>query len=328
MDGGVYFVVDGIGLYALDAASGDLRWQYETEEEVRSLSVVDGVVYSLWGRDGDLDLYAVDAVSGFLQWRYAAARISLLSVVDGGVYFVRDGIGLYALDAASGGLRWQRETDEVVVVRSLSVVDGVVYSLWYRNGNLDLYAVDAVSGFLRRYSVGRIVGRISSLSVVDGVVYFVVDGIGLYALDAGLRWQYETDKGVRSLSVVDGVVYFVVDDYDDGYDAYLQAVDAVSGELRWEYRPECVGGSICYLWTAEDADGVVYVVYVVEDYEGDTAYLQAVDAASGELRWRYSPVGSEEISFLGVVDGVVYFESSNYTIDDGYGRYLYAVEGR
>ena len=400
VDGVVYFVSDG--LYAVDAASGDLRWQYETEEEVRSLSVMDGGVYFVG--DG-IGLYAVDAASGDLRWEYRTDRVSVtstdgveiilttdgvrissLGVVDGVVYFVADDDsssrwgGLYAVDAASGDLLWIYGTREFADVRlsSLVVVDGVVYFGGYYGGGgeYSVYAVDAASGDLRwEYETKE---EVRSLSVVDGVVYagtdpyvgagylyavdavsgdlqwrygisspVVVDGVvfgsgsdAVYAVDAAsgeLRWEYRPEGRVVSssyhpLGVVDGVVYVVVvaddeDYYDYGYDAYLQAVDAASGELRWEYRPEC-GGSICYLDAADGADGVVYVVVVFDVYDYD-AYLQAVDAASGELRWRYSPVGSQEISFLGVVDGVVYFESYNYTFDDGYGRYyLYAVEGR
>ena len=59
-------------------------------------------------------------------------------------------------------------------------------------------------------------------------------------------------------------------------------------------------------------DGVVYVG------SGDS-YLYAVDAASGELLWRYE-TGDNVGSSPAVVDGVVYFGS-----DDGY---LYAVGAR
>ena len=56
-------------------------------------------------------------------------------------------------------------------------------------------------------------------------------------------------------------------------------------------------------------DGVVYV----GSYD---TYLHAVDAASGEPRWRYETEGSVRSS-PAVVDGVVYVGSED--------RYLYAI---
>ena len=55
-------------LYALDAATGDLLWRYETGNGVYSSPGIDsGVVYV-----GSLDnyLYALEAATGDLLWRY------------------------------------------------------------------------------------------------------------------------------------------------------------------------------------------------------------------------------------------------------------------
>ena len=307
--GGIVYASGSDGLYAVDAASGDLRWQYGTELEVWQFSppaVVDGVVFF----SDSPNVYAVDAASGDLRWEYRtevgiystegvrtssheAVGISSLTVVDGVVYFVAyydaDRFdGLYAVDAASGDLQWRYRT-EGVKISSLTVVDGIVYA----SGSDGLYTVDAASGKLRwLYETRR---RISSLAVVDGVVYFV-SWDGLYAVSAAsgnLRWQYPTGQ-ISSLAVVDGVVFV-----SDSRNVY--AVDAASGDQRWQYR---MGGreSVSSLAVV---DGVVYFL----GGEG----LQAMDAASGKLLWRYDDdLGGREWNVHGwfgadgVVDGVVY----------------------
>ena len=94
---GVVYVGQGRDVYALDAASGQLRWRYETGSGVYSSpAVVDGVVYV-----GSYDdyLYALDAASGQLRWRYETGNrvYSSPAVVDGVVYVGSRDNYLYAV---------------------------------------------------------------------------------------------------------------------------------------------------------------------------------------------------------------------------------------
>ena len=197
--GGVVYAgsYDGY-LYAVDAASGELRWRYATDEDGVSSSptVVDGVVY-IGSRDKFL--YAVDAASGELRWRYGTGAWvnSAPAVADGIVYVGSYDHSLHAVDVASGERRWWYETGDEVE-SSPVVAGGIVYV-----GSRDtfLYAVDAASGKLRwRYATGDWVR--SSPAVVEGVVYVGSDDGYVYAVDATsgkLRWRYETGGEVYSL---------------------------------------------------------------------------------------------------------------------------------
>ena len=250
-------------LYAVDAASGELRWRYETAEDGVSSSptVVDGVVY-IGSRDKFL--YAVDAASGELRWRYGTGAWvnSTPAIADGIVYAGSYDHSLHAVDAASGELRWRYETGDEVE-SSPAVAGGTVYI-----GSRDtfLYAVDADSGELRwRYATGDWVR--SSPVVVEGVVYVGSDDGYVYAIDAAsgeLRWRYETGGEVYSSpAVVEGVVYVGSDD------GYVYAIDAASGELRRRYA---TGGRVYS--SPAIADGAVYV----GSHDG---YVYAAEALGG-----------------------------------------------
>jgi len=117
-------------VYALDAATGAVRWRFPTEGPVRCApTVADGRVYV--GSD-DGRVYCLDGTDGTVLWTFEAAptremvlgngrMISLWPVrtgvlVDAGVayfgagVFPAEGLFLYALDAATGALLWKNDT--------------------------------------------------------------------------------------------------------------------------------------------------------------------------------------------------------------------------
>jgi len=130
-DGNVYFASSVTNkVYAIDVASGKIRWTFFTQGPVRfSPTVADNRVYV--GSD-DGCVYCLDAANGELIWRYRAGpsnekvigngrMISLWPVrtavlVDAGVAYFTAGIfpfeGIYvcAVDAEDGALLWRNDT--------------------------------------------------------------------------------------------------------------------------------------------------------------------------------------------------------------------------
>jgi len=108
--GSVYFVA-GSSLTAVDAESGEIRWEFESKgDEIESSpNAVDGVAY-FCAQPG---LHAVDTDSEEEIWRYDVEEASVQSsptVFDGTVYFGDGGGSLYAVDAGSGELEWKKRT--------------------------------------------------------------------------------------------------------------------------------------------------------------------------------------------------------------------------
>ena len=135
-DGVVYVTLAApLGTLALDAANGDLLWEWEgnflDDRHIGSMVVADGVVYGMitkFGPDGfDLNgeaLVAIDAFNGNLLWRWNTEDFDFhpwgaaeypnirLCYADEGIVYgyggghSLNGYGLYALDLATGSQLW------------------------------------------------------------------------------------------------------------------------------------------------------------------------------------------------------------------------------
>ena len=263
--GSSYDRVSAGGLYAVDAATGQQRWNFTNAgDAMRSspaLSRDDRTVFA-----GSWDaLYAVDATTGQRRWRFSYGRAlppppgwnfynffpseyelaASSPVVSHDIQFRRsvfvgslDGY-LYAVDATTGQQRWRFNThDHVFSSPALNRDDTTVF---VGSGNGYLYAVDAVTGQQRwKFSTaaGRaIVGVESSPALSrDDKTVFVGSRDGLYAVDAATgqqRWRFDSGIwGINSSPVLnrdETTVYVGSDDWENA----LIAVDAATGQLRW-----------------------------------------------------------------------------------------------
>jgi hypothetical protein len=118
LEGGVLYFGTGSGhLYALDAATGGLRWKFKTDGVVHSSpALAYGMVYfGSW----DTYLYALDARTGQVKWKFktenthdAMRGIQASPLVyDGKVYFGARDAHFYALDAFTGKEQWKYFAD-------------------------------------------------------------------------------------------------------------------------------------------------------------------------------------------------------------------------
>lgn len=327
-------------LYAVDAASGEERWRFETGGRVESSPSVDsGTVYV--GSD-DGYLYALDAESGAERWSFGTGGKvrSSPAIVAGVVYFGSSDGGVYALDAGSGQQRWRFRTEAApqrtrwqkwMRTREWSYngdrdFEGVVSSLAYQDGVLffgstdgNLYAVDADDGReLWRFVTNQPV--VGSPTVVDDTVYFAnLDG-QVYAadLETGKRkWRFNARTFTASSpAVADGVLYI-------GSFTGVFAVDTETGQELWRYTKSrsdsspLIAGLALYIGSD---DTNLYAVDIQKfsalgPYSG-TALKQGYAILNGEDLWTYA-AGAEVRSTPTASDGTVYF-----TTFDGY---LYAV---
>ncbi len=133
--GAVYFGSGDGKVYALDAASGSVRWTFATGDVVHaSPAIADGRLYiGSW----DSFFYALDAATGKEVWRFKTGEDhdthnqvgiqSSATVADGVVYFGCRDSNLYALDAATGAKRWVYNNKGSWVIVSPIERDGKVY---------------------------------------------------------------------------------------------------------------------------------------------------------------------------------------------------------
>ena len=205
-NGTVYFGSGDGHLYALDAATGDLRWKFKTGDVVHaSPAYADGVVYfGSW----DSYFYAVDARTGAQRWRFHGGEDPVIhnqvgfqsspAVVDGVVYTGCRDAKLYAIDAATGREKWRYDAGGSWVISSPAVTRGKVI---FGTSDSSLYVVlDAATGKPIVESKGKAYVFSSPAAAGDVVFVGVLNGtLEARDLDAGtVLWQFETEASLRN----------------------------------------------------------------------------------------------------------------------------------
>jgi len=293
-------------LYAVDAETGEMEWEFDPEDDiVSSPTVIDGTVYvGDFGSGSSGVLYAVDADTGDEDWRYTdcGGITASPTLVEGTVYLASEDGFLYAVDADTGEADWEFEVDENDIDSSPTVVGGTVYfgSNSFQSGTT--YAVDAETGEMEWDHQAENSVR-SSPTVYDGTVFVGSSDDSLYALDADTgdeEWSFETGGSITSSPTAwDGLVYI------GSRDDYVYAVDPDTGEMEWEYESE----TSIFRSSATVADGVVYI----GDAQG---HVSAIDAKTGDGVWVWEdPTSTATFSSSPTVaDGIVYigYENSSF----------------
>jgi eukaryotic-like serine/threonine-protein kinase len=205
--GRVYFGSGDGNVYALDAATGALRWKFATKDVVHaSPAVARGTVFvGSW----DSYLYALDAATGAQKWRFKSGEDptdhnqigfqSSPAVVGDIVYVGCRDAHLYAIDATTGQKKWAISTYGSWVNTTPAVRDGFVY---FATVDSQLFqAADAKTGKVRFKHRAKL-GMFSSPALAGGRVYIGANNGRLYALNAAsgeLVGEFQTESAKQNL---------------------------------------------------------------------------------------------------------------------------------
>ncbi|WP_135828742.1 outer membrane protein assembly factor BamB family protein [Halorussus halobius] len=254
-------------LYALDAETGDERWQYATDGSVNvSAAIADGTAYVT---DAASKLYAVALDSGETAWTADLAgggSVNSPVVANGAVYvgtsetFDGDEAAVQAFDADTGDERWTTpvETDGATGV---AVDSGTAYVGETGGG---LAALDAADGSENwRTDAAKMT---FPPTVADGTVFVATDDAAVRAFDAdtGRSLWSNGDEGTGAPAVADGRVFAAAN-------KDLACYDAAGTEL-WNT------GAIGTFRTPAVAGGTVYA-------GTDNETLYAIATEDGAERW-------------------------------------------
>lgn len=305
-DGVAYYGREDGFIYAVDLEDQRERWRFDTGGRINfGGTAADGLFYTsnLNGR-----VYAIEMASGTPAWHFDTDGGGLFSgdlfvpVHDGGVlYFANNGT-FYAVDATTGRVRWTAEAAWTPLFWRWSssfqsaVSDGLVY---FCAGH-DIHVVEVATGDeLARLDTG---GSASSPTVADGRLY-VGAGSHLLALDTDElteRWRVDTG-GKIWFPVRHGDAVYVPNDAGT-----LSAIDAESGDIRWQYSTD---GNL----HSPAAVGDQTVVFGSHD-----GYVYAVDRDTGTERWRYEVGPGDAYEGMDatptVVEDRVYFATLDRTL--------------
>lgn len=143
--GGVVYATARTGsVYALNAFTGELIWDYSSDDWIDASPAVSSAAVYAAGRDGRL--YALDRLTGQVLWQAELSAPSASSPLffNGRVYV---GVGapvrkLKAFDAATGTLLWEKQANQPL--ESAPSTDGRL--VYYGSNSGRVYAVNAVTG--------------------------------------------------------------------------------------------------------------------------------------------------------------------------------------
>ncbi len=315
-DGVVFAGSDDMHVYALDAATGEMRWSFATGDAVRSSPTVsEGVVFV---GSNDNHLYALDAGSGDLLWKIDTGNwVQYRPTVSDGVVYLSvqdaDAHELHAVDAKSGERIW---ASEVSIAFSPETAPAAVGSQVYVTSAAgDLVALSTSTGdVLWAFSPND---ALTARSLVAGGTVYVAAGRNIDALDEesgrilwsrDYYWSVDHDGADVPPFIVDGIVYFSPGDS-------IYSHDPATGETVWSFQVDGIIDS-----PPASAHGLVYI-------GSDGGQFYATDPSKTnylpeELVWGFDLVG-RTLRHPTVSDGVLYVQSS-----DGKLQAFNAAKGR
>jgi eukaryotic-like serine/threonine-protein kinase len=235
-NGTVYFGSGDGNIYALDAATGTLKWKFHTGDVVHaSPAISDGTLFiGSW----DSYFYALDAATGKEKWRFKTGEDhdiynqvgiqSSAAVMDGVVYFGCRDSNLYALNAGTGQKQWAFNNKGSWVISSPAVQAGKVY--FATSDSSMFYALDAKSG-TPIFSLNFKGWPLFSSPAIAGTMLYIGSNQGkLIAIDLASQksaWTFETDASRQNgpaLTKPDGTPNYEAAFTDNFYDSMVTGV--------------------------------------------------------------------------------------------------------
>lgn len=261
-----------------------VAWKFKTAGRVLSSPVVSGDAVYVGSTDGQL--YAIDRATGTQRWKFATqGPIASSPAISAGLVFISSVDGkVYAVDASSGTQKWAFTTKGERRFTAPGI-HGAIPRTERMPDPFDVF--------------------LSSPTVANGTVYIGSGDQNVYALDAAtgaLKWSFATGDVVHaSPAVANGLVYV------GSWDRNVYAIDAATGREKWRYttgNDTTIYNQIGIASSAAVAQGTVFV-------GGRDGHFHAVDAMTGALKWKHNNNGGWTIGSPAVLDGVVYFATSD-----------------
>jgi len=227
LDGDTLFVASSNGrLYAIDAAYGEKRWEFDTGGKIWTTPAVEnGVVYvSNYAKQ----LYAIKDGKELWHKDYPAAIASSLAISENSIFFGTFDQNLYAVSKIDGSETWKFRGEDWFWAKP-TVKDGIVYA-----GCLDqkIYALDASSGKEIWQFAGD--GRIVTSPISWGDFVVAISEAGeIYVLESQTgALQRKTNIGYTTMAPL-----YLADDlvFVHGRDRTVYCVDVQKGEIAWKF---------------------------------------------------------------------------------------------
>ncbi|HUO28809.1 MAG TPA: PQQ-binding-like beta-propeller repeat protein [Bryobacteraceae bacterium] len=264
-NGIVYFGSGDHHVYALDAATGALRWKGETGDVVHSSPAIAGgnLIIGSW----DSFVYAMDAATFKFKWRFQGGLDPQTgnqqgfqaspAVANGVVYIGCRDSNVYALDLATGEKKWAFNNQGSWVLNSAAVYDGKVYFGTSDSGLF--HELDAATG-AKLFTIDGKFPYYASPAIANGALFLGTFGGRLLAYDLKTHaplWAFQTEaskKNAPAFSKPDGSIDFSKLISFPFYDDMVLAVHKMYTAGAFLSSPAIAGNTLFI----GSADGAVY----------------------------------------------------------------------
>ncbi len=305
----VYFGALNGSLYALDKASGAVKWTFSTAGEIRG-NVCMGENDNLYFIGGDGHLYSLNKTTGKVNWKFETGGEKKYDFADyyqstpmlhsGTLYFGSGDGNVYAVAASSGAIQWKFEAGGVVhttpAIAGGTLVagshNGYVYALNVADGNL-IWKFKTVGQMF--FPKGEVQGHPAALG---NLAFVGARDYNLYALDLAkgyAHWNKKFERGWALVNVVyDSVLYTGTSD-----DRLLIAYDMKTGREKWSTN---VGYNI--FGNPGFSKSATYVGTSMGKVHG-------IDLSTGNILWTFATDGYQQ-------NRLKYFKEDDSYRDDIY----------
>ncbi len=282
---------------SLDPCDGTMNWQTGFGDSLRSVVVMDDLVF-LGTESGYV--HALDIETGSSVWTQFAGWQTSLNAIDGIVLVTSRGAeDLRAFDAATGALLW-RVGSFPSTANCAAAAEGVVFQ--NSGGTAEMYALDLYTGS-NLWSSSLLNNCTHAPIFEDGVLYAGDVSGNLYALDASTGagiWSTSVGTDVFATAVGYGMLIAA------SWNGYVYAFDKVTGSLVWSF--DTGTGAMNNADVVLAGDRVIFA-------DADES-VRALDVYSGQELWTfgggtYTPIADGRV-FVGDTGGTVYALGAPY----------------
>ncbi len=242
-NGVIYLRCNQTYLCALSATTGQLLWNYNTNEQFTAMPAIANNLVYIDTAGGHID--ALNATSGTLVWSYTTGfTITDAPLIANGLVYVGASNGvLYTLNGITGQAIWKHTFQSIFSTPS---IDG---GLLYVSAGGSLYALKSQTGQIAWY----VSAKGGTPVIANGMIYLndTADGklLALNEQTGALVWSGGTSSNP---AVANGVVYVT------STSCTLEALSATTGAVLWQYY-SFYDYYTCIVGTPVVANGVIFV---------------------------------------------------------------------
>ena len=298
-------------VYAVDQKTGSLVWQHKLDTRPSKYIVESqGLVFvgcneklvALDAKTGNTKWEFSDDPEGYPYFAYPVIYNETVIICKKNPVQVENEDCIYALEALTGAVKWKIRITVKLQSNLPVVANGLLYySIHATRWIGQIVAVDVLTGQEKwHYQASTI--WLDQPVANEQIVCFQPEGNELIALDALTgqeKWKFTPDKGLSfhqfNPSIANNMVYIAYPDDPNG--SYLYGIDILTGKAKW-----C---SSFDFMARYDAASTAYQNRVyINSYESVDKPFFAFDALTGDIKWEFSTEGTVEK--VSVIEGVIY----------------------